>query len=117
MRHRSYLGEALGLGGILFVAAPAKVGHIRQLGNVGGWVVSVLGQRSMAGLAGDVCMLPPTMRLGLRIVALEALLMPGVGDGASADHIQRARPVMSVFPKIFRHYDSPDDQEHRQPRY
>jgi hypothetical protein len=24
---------------------------------------------------------------------------------------------VSVFPKVFGHYDSPDDQEHRHPRY
>jgi len=116
MRHCIHLGEALGLGGIFFVAAPAKVGHIGQLGHIGGGIVSVLGQGSVAGFAGDIRMLAATMRLALLIVALEALLMPSVGDGASADRFERTRPVVSVFPEVFRHYDSPDEQEHRQPR-
>jgi len=116
MRYSIDLVEALGLSGILFVAAPAKVGHIRKLGDIGGGVVSMPGQRSMTRFAGDLGMHATPVHLGLLIVALEALLMPGVGDRASADHFERARPVVPIFPKIFRHYDSPDEQEHRQPR-
>jgi hypothetical protein len=57
----------------------------------------------MTGLAGDVRMLATAMRLGFLIVAKDALAVPSVGDGASADHIERARPVMSVHPKVLRH--------------
>ncbi len=117
MRHRIHLVEALGLSSVLLVAAPAKVGHIGQLGNVGSGVVSVFGQRSMTGFAGDLSVHSATVHLGLLSVAEEALLVPRIAEGAGADHSQRARPVMSVFPKVFGHYDSPDDQEHRQPRY
>ena len=88
MRHRSYLGESLGLGGILFVAAPAKAGHIGQLGNIGGGVVSVLCQRSVTSFTGNLRVHATTMHLGFLIVTLEALLMPGVGDGASADRLK-----------------------------
>ena len=117
VRHRIHLVEALGLGCVLLVAAPAKVGHIGQLGNVGSGVVGVLGQRSVTSFTGNLRVHTTTMQLGLLIVTLEALLVPGIADGAGADHFQRARPVMSVFSKVFGHYDSPDDQEHRQPRY
>jgi len=115
MRDGIHLVEALGLGGILFVAAPAKVGHIGQLGNVGGGVVSVLGQGSVTGLAGDLRMHSATVRLGLLIVALEALLMPGVGDGAGADQCERAGAVVSVFPKVFGNDDGPDEEKDPQP--
>jgi len=103
MRYRRHLREALGFGGIFFVAAPAKVCHVGQLGHVGGGVGSVLGQRSMTGLAGDIRMLAPSMRLGFLVVAKDALAVPSVGDGASADHLECARPVMSVFPKVLGH--------------
>ena len=115
MRHCIHLGEALGLGGILFVAAPAKVGHLRQLGYVGSGVVSVLGQRPVTGFAGDIRMLAATVHFAFLIVALEALLVAGIGDGASADHFERARPIVPIFPKVFRHYHSPNQQEHHQP--
>jgi hypothetical protein len=116
MSYRSHLREALGFGGIFFMAAPAEVCHIGQLGHVGGGVVSVLGQRTMTGLAGDIRMLALAMRLGFRIVTEEALAVPSVGDGASADHLECAPPVMSIHPKVLRHYDSPDEQEDREAR-
>jgi len=111
MRRRIHLVEAQGLGGILFVAAPAKVGHIGQLRYISGGIVSVLGQWSVTGLAGNLRMHSATVHLGLLIVALEALLMPGIGDGASADHFQRACPVVSVFPEVFGNYDNSDEQK------
>ena len=70
----------------------------------------------MTGFAGDIRMLAATVHLSLLIVALEALLVPGIGDGASADHFERTRPIMSVLPEVFRHYDNPDEQERCQPR-
>ena len=116
MRHCIHLREARGFGGVLFVAAPTEIGHVRQLGHMGDGVGSVLGERPMAGLAPDTGMLAATVHLALLIVALAALLMPGIGDGASADHLECARPVVSVFPEVLRHYDDPDEQEHCQPR-
>jgi len=112
MRHCIHLVEALGLGGILFMAAPAKVGDIGQLRYISGGIVSVLGQCSMTRFAGDIGMLAAAMHLALLIVALEALLMPGIGDGTSADRFEGTRPIVSVFPEVSRHYDNSNEQKH-----
>src|ERR1035438_2383483 len=91
-----HLRKALGFGGIFFVTAPAEVGHLGQLGNVGAGIVGMLGQGSMAGFAGDVGMFAGGAELGLFVVAQHAGILPGVADGAGADQVERRRPVMAV---------------------
>jgi hypothetical protein len=70
----------------------------------------------MTGLTGDIRMLATTVHLGFLIVAEDALAMPRVGDGASTDHLECARPVVSVFPEVLGHHNGADDQENSEPR-
>jgi hypothetical protein len=116
VRDRLYLGEAGGLGSVFFVAAAAKVGYVRQLGHIGDGVVRMFGQGAVTGLATNSRMLPPAMHLGFIYVASSTLTSAGVGNGQSANHVKRARPVVSVFPKVFGHHGSADKQENARPR-
>ncbi len=110
---RHYLGEASGFGRVFFVAAPAEVGHVRQLRLVRRRVVrqGVDRLRSMAGFAGDVCVLSRCARFGLVVVAHDALVLPGVGNGAGADPFQGGRVVVPVFAKGFRNERGADHQK------
>ena len=78
VRDGIHLGEAFRLGGVFFMAAPAEVGDVRQLGDIGDGVVSVFAQGAVAGLAIYTRMLSPAMHLGLVIVAEDALVVAGV---------------------------------------
>ena len=64
VRDRIYLGKALGLGSVFFMAAPAEVGDIGQLGHIGNGVVSMFGQGAVAGFATNARVLTPVVRLG-----------------------------------------------------
>jgi len=109
MRYRIHLRKAFGLRGIFFVAAPAEVGHVGQFGHVGDGVGSMFGQWSMARFTPDAGMLPPAVHLRFLIMAENALVLASVGNRAGADHLERPRPVVSVFPKIFGHHNGSDD--------
>lgn len=111
VRNRLYLGKSYGLGGVFFMAAPTEIGYIGQLGYIGDGVVRMFGQGTMAGLATNSGMLPPTVHLGFFIVAGGTLASTGVGNWKCADHVKRARPVVSVLPKVLGHHGGTEDQE------
>jgi hypothetical protein len=108
---RLHLREAPGLGAVFFMAAAAEVRHIRQLGDVRGWVANVFGQRAVASLAGHPRVLSAPVSLGFRFVAQSALGMPGVGDRTTTDHRQRAGAVVPVFPEVCRYHKGAQNQE------
>ena len=111
VRDRIDLGKALRLGSVFFMAAPAEVGDVGQLGHIGDGVVRMFGQGSVAGLATNSRMLSPVMHLGFFFVAGGALASAGIGNGQRADHVERARPVVSVFPKVLGHHGGAENQE------
>ncbi len=111
VRHRIHLGKSLGLGGVLFMAAPAEVGHVRQLGNIGNGIVRVFGQGAVAGLAAHARVLPRVMHLGFIGVAEGALACPRIGNRQGGDHVKRTRPVVSILPKVFGHHGGADNEE------
>src|ERR1039457_5635067 len=91
------LRKRLRLCRVLLVASDAERGHRGQLRNVRARVVSVLCQRSVAGLAGHVSMFAASADLAFLIVAQYAGALPGVGHGMLADGGQRAGPEMAVL--------------------
>jgi hypothetical protein len=91
------LRELRGLGRVLFMAADAQGGHIGQLGSDGAGVVGVLGEGSVAGLAGDVGVLAFGAGLYLVIVAYGALLLSGVSDRTTFDEVEGAGAVVAVL--------------------
>ena len=94
-----HLREGGRLSCVLFVAPAAEVGDIGELGDVGGGVIGMLGEGTVAGFAGDVGVLTGGASFGLVIVAQNALVLAGVGDGALTDFRQRSGAVMPVLPK------------------
>ena len=91
-----YLRETRRFGGILFVTAPADVGDVGQFGDVGLGVVGVFRQRSVAGFTGDVGMFAGRADFRLIVMAHHTGLLPGVCDGAGADQVERAGPVVAI---------------------
>jgi len=111
MRDRIHLGEALGLGGILFVATPAEVGHIGQLGDMGRGVIRMLGQRSMARLAGHSRVLAAAVHFALCVVTHHTLFVAGISNRPGGDHVERTRAVVSIFPKVLGHHQGAENQK------
>lgn len=105
------LWKVLRLGGVFLMAAPAEIGHIRELGSDRGRIAGVLGQRTVASLARHMRMLPGRPRLGLIVVAHHASLLTGVTDRARAHEIERPRPVMAIFAEVFGDDGGPQDQK------
>ena len=105
------LGEPLGLGGVLFVAAAAEVGDVGKFGDDGAGVVGVGGKGTVAGFAGDVGVLAGGASLGFVIMAQDAGVLSGVGDGALADGVQGAGAVVAVLTEVFRDDGAADGQE------
>ena len=116
MRDRIYLGKGFRLGSVFFMAAPAEVADVGQLGHIRLGVVSVFGQWSVAGLTTNARMLTRVVRLGFFFVADGAVALAGIGDGERADHVKRARPVVSVFTKVLRHDGGAENQENSRRR-
>ena len=112
VRDAIHLGEAFRLGGVFFMAAPAEVGYVGQFRHVGGWIVSVCGQRAMAGFTMHIRMLAAVMDFGFLVVAGGALASAGIGNGERGDHVKRTRPVVSIFPKVFGYHGGTNNQEH-----
>ena len=98
---RGDLGKASGLGGILFMTAAAEVGDLRQFGDVGGGIVGMLRQGSMAGFAGDMGMFAGAAGLALVLVAHQAGILAREGDGMLPHQVERPGPVMPVLPEGF----------------
>jgi len=107
-----HLREALGFGGILFMTAPAEVGHLGQFGDDGAGVVGVFGQRPVAGFAGDVRMFAGGAGRSLLVMAHHAGFLSGVVHGVRADQVQRGWPVMPVLSEVFRNHSGPDDEKY-----
>ena len=105
------LRKVLGLGRILLMAAAAEVGDFGQLGYVGGGIVGVLRQRTMAGFAGDVGVFSRGARLAFVIVAHDAGLLAGVGDRMLANEVEGAGPVVAVLAESFGNDRAADYQE------
>jgi len=101
VRDGIHLGKPFRLGGVFFMAATAEVGYVGQLGHVGDGIVNVFGQRAVACLTMHIRMLARVMNLRLLVVAEGALASASIGDGERGDHVERTRPVVSIFPKVF----------------
>jgi hypothetical protein len=97
----NHLREGPRLGSVLFVAAPAEIGDVGQLGNVPRRVVRMLCQRAMARFAGDVSVLAGCPRLGFGIMTDNAGILPCVRDGPLPHHGQGAGTIVAVLSKGF----------------
>ena len=104
VRDRIYLGKAFRLGSVFFMATPAEVGDVGQFGHIGDGVVRMFGQGAVTGLATNSRVLSATMRFGFIFVAGGALASAGIGNGQRANHVERARPIVSVFPEVLGHH-------------
>ena len=111
VRHRIDLGKSLGLRSVFFVAAAAEVGDIGQLGNIATFGLHMFRLGTVAGLASHPRMLSRVMHFGFGIVAEGALASARIGDRRGGDHVQRSRPVVSVFAKVFGYHDGANNQE------
>jgi len=109
-----HLGEGARFGGVLLVAAPAEVGYLGQLRNVGGRVVGMQRQRSMTGFAGHVSVLARRPRGGFGIVAEHAGILPCECDRPLSDQRQRTRTVVAVLAKGFGDNRTAHRQEYAQ---
>jgi hypothetical protein len=97
-----HLGEAFGLGRVLFMAGPAQVGDVGELRHVRGGIVGVFCQRPVAGFAGHVGVLAGAARGSFGIVAEGAGVLTGEGDRPRPNGIERTRPVMTVLSETLR---------------
>jgi len=94
---RHHLRESFWFGGVLFMATAAESGDVGQLGLERPWVIGMLGQRSVAGLAGYVRVPAARPSLGLVIMATDTSVLAGEGNGALANHCERARAIVPVL--------------------
>ena len=106
-----HLWKTAGLGGVLFMAAPAEIGDIRAFRDVGGGIVGVLGEGPVAGLAGDVRMLAGFAGVSLVVVAHDAGILAGIGDGPLPYGGERARAVVAVLAEVLGDHRAADRQE------
>lgn len=92
-----YLREAFGFGRILLMAAAAKVGHVGERRLVRRRIVSrrVQCQRTVARLAGHMGVPARGPRFALILVAQQAHVLPGVGNRALPDGIERTRAIVT----------------------
>ena len=111
MLGRDHLREALGLGRVLFMAAPAEVGYIGEDRLVGGRVVGMLRQRPVTGFAGHVGVLSGGARLALVVMTHQTHILAGESDGFRPDQRQRLGAVMAVLAESFRHHGGADGQK------
>ena len=93
--------------------APAEVGYVGQLGQIGNGVVSAFGQEAVAGFASHFRMLP---HLGFLIVAEDALASVSIGNRERANHVERTSRVVSIFPKVLGHHSGAANQENTHSR-
>ena len=108
-----HLGKASGLGGVLFVAAPAEVGHVGEDGLMRGGVVRirVSGLRSVAGFASDVRVFAGSAHPGLVVVAHHASILTGVGDGMLADDGEGRGVIVAVLAEGLGNEGRTDEKE------
>ena len=112
----SDLGEPGGFGGILLMAAAAEVGDVGKLRDVGGRIVGMLGEGAVAGFAVDAGMFAGSLDLGHFVVAHDAGVLAGVGDGFLANEVEGAGPVVAVLAEAFRDDGGTDGEEQRKSR-
>ena len=91
------------LGCIFLMAAAAEISHVGKGRLVRRWVWggSVRRLRPMAGFAGDMSMFAGRARFGLIVVAQDARILAGIGDGPLANHLERPGTVMPILAEAF----------------
>jgi len=114
---RDYLREAFGFGRVLLMAAAAKVGHVGELGLVGRRIVSrrVQRLRTVARLAGHMGVPARGARFALVLVAEQAHVLPGVGNRALPDGIQRTRAIVTKAAEPFGDHRRANYQKQTEP--
>jgi hypothetical protein len=110
-----HLWKVPGLGRVLLVAAPAQIRHLGQFGDIGSWVTGMLRQGTVTRLARNVCVFSRSARFALILVAEQAGLLPGVGNGPLPDHLEGAWPVVAVFAEVLWNDGAADDEEDPDP--
>lgn len=105
------LREIHGLGVTGFMAADAELRDIRQLRLDACGILGMLGERSVAGLAGDVRVAPGLFHIVDVVVAAFAGFMAGIGNGVSHDFVERGAPIEAVLTKTLRYQKTPDDEK------
>jgi hypothetical protein len=105
------LRKPLGLGCVLFVADAAEAGDLRELGDDGAGIVGMLGERAVAAFAGYVGVFAGGAGFGLVVVAQDAGILAGVGDGTLADGGQGAGAVVAVLSEVLGDYRRSDGEE------
>ena len=111
------LGEAFGLGRVLFVTATAEGGGVGQGWLQRGGIGSVARLRPVAGLAGDVGVASAGAGLGLIVVAGDAGVLAGEGYGPGARCLQRTRAVVAVLAERFGDHCLAHEQKDAQGNY
>jgi hypothetical protein len=110
------LRESLGLGRAGRVTANAEDGGI-EFGWGNGGIVGVLGERSMAGFAVDVCVLAGL--LGIQDVGMAGLagLMSGEVDWAGGDLGDGGAAIVAILAETLGHDEMPDYEKHEEEEY
>ncbi len=90
-----HLGEALGLGRVLFVAAAAEIGDVRKLRYVRGRVVGMLRLRTVTGLTSHLGVFAESPSLGLVVMAGHTGLLAGKRYGPKTDRVECGCAVMA----------------------
>ena len=108
------LGESLGLGAVGFVAAGTDDSGVQLRWGYRRWVVRMLGQRSVAGLAGDHHMFALLLLFDDVGMASLANIVAGEGNRTSRRFRNRCSAVVTILAKTFRNNGNAQDQEYRQ---
>jgi hypothetical protein len=96
---------------VFFMTAAAEVDDVRQLGNIAAFSLDMFGLGTVTGLAGHSLVLSRIMNFGFCVVAESALASSRIGDRRGGNHVQRSRPVVAIFPKIFGDHGGAHDEE------
>ena len=109
-----HLREVLWLGDIFGMAANAQMYDIGLFWFETGGIVSVLGERPVAGLAVDLSV--DTVSFGVGYIGVTALadLVTGIGDRARSDLRQGVAPVVTVLAKTLREESAAQDDKENQ---
>jgi hypothetical protein len=106
-----HLRKTLWLRRVFLVAAAAEVSDLRQLWNVGRWVIGVLRQGTMASFAGYVRVSAGGSGFNFVVVTESAGILTGEGYRMLANQLERPRPVVSILPKCFGDDGAANDEE------
>ena len=108
------LRKPVGFGTVFFMAAAAEICDVGKLRNIAAFSLHMFGLGTVAGLASHSRVLSRVMNFGFGIVADSALTAPGIGNRRGGNHVQRSRPVVPVFTKVFGDHDGANDKEDNQ---